>query len=96
MDTKHTPGPWVVRGPGSVIGHSNKCVVQNNDHFDWVAQVQVSNMPEWEANAKLIASAPELLKALIELHNLLDEHEPNWYLKKHDNLAINAIKKATE
>ena len=54
---KPTAGPWIVKAPGSVIGHQGKCVVTNDDHFDWVATVQVSNVPEWEANANLIAEA---------------------------------------
>lgn len=51
---------------------------------------------EIEANAKIIASAPELFEVVRELHKLLCEHEPNWYLKYHYNIAQKVIKKATE
>ncbi len=49
---------------------------------------------EQEANAKLIASAPELLNVVVELHNLLEEHLPNWYLKYHDNIVKKVLEKA--
>ena len=57
-DTQHTPGPWVTKGPH---------IMEAGPSFNWVASVQVSNMPEWEANARLIAAAPELLEALQDL-----------------------------
>jgi len=44
---------------------------------------------------KLTAAAPDLLEVLTELFNLLEENEPQWYLKSHYNHAIKAIKKAT-
>jgi hypothetical protein len=61
---QHTPGPWVVKPPGSVVGHEASCAVKEPSASDWVATVQVSNVPEWEANARLIAAAPDLLAAL--------------------------------
>ena len=33
----------------------------------------------------------ELDKALKCLHDLLEEHEPVWYLRKHHNIAIDAL-----
>ena len=64
-DQQHTPGPWEAKVPGTIVAHSDKCVVRGEDSvIDWVATVQVSNMPAWRANAHLIAAAPELLEAL--------------------------------
>ena len=51
MDTKHTPGPWVISGRSTI----------NAGRGGWVASVSQSNR---EANARLIAAAPELLEAL--------------------------------
>ena len=47
-----------------------------------------------KANAQLIAAAPELLNTLMELHDLLEENLPEWYLKGHHNRAEKAINKA--
>lgn len=63
MMGKHTPGPWEVFR-GTIIGHKGAVVVKRRDDFDWVATVQSSNVPEFEANAHLIAVAPELLAEL--------------------------------
>lgn len=49
---------------------------------------------EVEANANLVNAAPDLLNALIEITNLLEEHEPDWYLRKHYNLITSALNKA--
>lgn len=39
-------------------------------------------------------AAPELLEACEEILELLEEHQPVWYLKMHYNHLIAAIKKA--
>lgn len=46
---------------------------------------------EIEANMQLYASAPKLLEALQEALELLEEHQPNWYLRKHYNKFESAI-----
>ena len=71
MTSKHTPGPWetdrnnVHTGQIATIHH---CL--NND---WV-EVWSENWPideaEQEANARLIAAAPELLEALIKAEQM--------------------------
>jgi hypothetical protein len=63
METKHTPGPWIVK-------------TYTPNHGCWNHWIQSkhgpSNTDEAEANARLIAAAPELLEALKEL---VAEHE---------------------
>ncbi|MEO3212781.1 hypothetical protein [Parabacteroides distasonis] len=49
---------------------------------------------EVEANANLVNAAPDLLNALVEITNLLEEREPDWYLRKHYNLITSALNKA--
>ena len=71
MEFKGTSAPWVHKN--GEIGHSDKQIIKNENHFDWVATVQVSNVPEWEANAQLIAAAPELLEALQQSQKFLVE-----------------------
>lgn len=62
--SRHTPGPWQVSRnnagaiplhfqPPEVIGRNGQCCVAS----------QMGNGPEAEANARLIAAAPELLAA---------------------------------
>jgi hypothetical protein len=53
--TTHTPGPWRAGGMGMVVDLNQ----------DGIALTSVSKPSmECEANARLIAAAPELLKAL--------------------------------
>ena len=71
-----TPGPWrLLRGQwnrteqhlmsvGSIFG-------TQPDHDWFIATME--NAPEQEANARLIAAAPDLLAALEWLHNAMDE-----------------------
>lgn len=90
MTSKHTPGPWetdrnnVHTGQIATIHH---CL--NND---WV-EVWSENWPideaEQEANARLIAAAPELLEALHRLVDATDPETTGW------SEAVAAIAKAT-
>lgn len=57
-----TPEPWEKLHPKSVIGHVGRAVVQEKESFDWICSMQVSNCPNWEADAHLIANAPTWLK----------------------------------
>jgi len=62
-NAKHTPGPWSVRKPGGTVvitldaRHGGYCEVART--------VSGSLNSQREANARLIASAPDLLEALI-------------------------------
>lgn len=81
MDAKHTPGPWhlrkdahvdVVGADGYVIADCGGVHVHENHNGDthWAttpgAAREMSEQEE-EANARLIAVAPELKAALLEL-----------------------------
>ena len=67
--TKHTPRPWLVEG--------RTVYALNDDGYNrFSALVQDAHTPgdELEANARLMAAAPELLKACEEaLDDLVDE-----------------------
>lgn len=60
---KHTPGPWVARPVPNVgvRGHTGYAIDFNED------QEQVVDFVYEEADANLIAAAPDLLEALDEL-----------------------------
>ncbi len=60
MTTKHTPGPWVA--DGCVIEHFDAPlkfdIAVTRQHLIWTPDTEHA-----EANARLIAAAPELLEA---------------------------------
>ena len=60
MQTKHTPGPWSYIGNGDVVAKSDKYCGGEKD----IASVFLTVNDEDEANACLIAAAPDLLEAL--------------------------------
>jgi len=64
-EPKHTPGPWIVReyhdGTWSVfaLGDPN-----NEESLDTLCKLEDGFESSYEANARLIAAAPELLREL--------------------------------
>lgn len=54
-----------------------------------------SELKETQANQKICLHAPELLEMVKKLHNLLEEHQPNWYLLGHHREIESLIKEAT-
>ncbi|MBQ0438412.1 hypothetical protein [Providencia rettgeri] len=103
MEFKGTPAPWLTDRNNCHSGHI--ATVHGCENNDWV-EIWSTDWPEsesvQEANTHLIAAAPELLEALIELvqsydkcsidHNgLCQEHflqEANDCTFKKANLAI--------
>lgn len=72
---KHTPGPWVVREDPRSFRPS----IEKEDRTYFIAHVDECMAKE--ANAQLIAAAPDLLEALEALVKINEEH----------NLAVEAI-----
>lgn len=91
---KHTLGPWLIKkASNGDIGIYNKgaaCVLA--ECFSDINCVDENN-PHTEANAKLIAAAPELLKALKAVINRFGEPYLNSNL---GTLNESAIKRAVE
>ncbi len=80
---KHTPGPWNFDAYGEVFHISNNGFVAS-----------VYGKTENEANARLIAAAPELLEALrLAEQVLLDEYGPE-FTHPHADIIRLAIAKA--
>lgn len=68
METKHTPGPWTILGADYAEGAHVSIVPPN------AAQVaSVKKFDNWQANARLIAAAPDLLAACIGALQSADE-----------------------
>ena len=96
--SKHTPGPWAIeRKPIKSSGGSNTvfvigpfCACIYDDWRQW--EEHKINTAENEANARLIAAAPELLEALqcwplAELLGMIEDHgnivqDEMWNLAK--------------
>ncbi|MBV7502068.1 hypothetical protein [Achromobacter sp. ACM05] len=83
--TTHTPGPWHLSAAKDCIWHQDHGRV-----CTWPNHAQVWN---WEANARLIAAAPDLLDALAALIGCID-HGSDDPASKLD-AARAAIAKAT-
>lgn len=59
--TKHTPGPWF----------ADNGYVQDDGHLEVATCPDNRNIFETNANARLIAAAPELLSLLKQLHDFV-------------------------
>lgn len=101
MNTKHTPGPWRTLSHDTL--HNVRHIDAGPKGYERIT-VAILDGKQSEANARLIASAPELLEAFQELVAINEEHNhhldkimgkpPEWkdaYLNK----ARSAISKAT-
>lgn len=84
----HTPGPWTApEGPfvgGHYVGTEDADIAER---ADWPLEFTA----EQEANARLIAAAPELYEAL---ERLLVEHDGNYRTSTAVDAARAAIAKA--
>ena len=100
METKHTPGPWTVTADGA--GWYIECAPERGHSVAYIMAEIGEEDPdtsddEKEANARLIAAAPDLLEALQWLVDILpdpdldnDELQRTWTRR-----ARAAIAKAT-
>lgn len=74
MKTKHTPGEWRVN-VGTNLDTFIITARRPNVRQD-ICTVEFNSENENRANAKLIAAAPDLLAAMIEVHDFLGHIEP--------------------
>jgi hypothetical protein len=70
---KHTPGPWEIEGDTDIYSQEGELLASAYGFFD--AARNLKDTPETQANARLIATAPELLQALKLLR---DELAGRW------------------
>jgi hypothetical protein len=94
MSGQHTPGPWTVNGDGPWI-----CTVGNNHDDPAIfgprpADGEPFPFGDKTADARLIAAAPELLAALVEVANLTKRQQLPLTAQIHE-LANAALSKAT-
>jgi hypothetical protein len=77
MKHKHTPGPWAVLIDNDTIDIVSNAGTQSIPVADMMfdeVQTFAPVIDEAIANARLIASAPDLLEALIELADVSDDN----------------------
>lgn len=68
----HTPGPWTTEGivPENKMGREVFIIPENNSE-DWIAKM--AGHGSSEADARLIAAAPDLLEALKHWQHIWEE-----------------------
>lgn len=61
----HTPGPWkAIEGCSPIYNQLIGIAANEHSHIGVVAENHTALPSQWEANARLIAAAPDLLEAL--------------------------------
>lgn len=90
--SKHTPGPWIIGERVKTARIDNARMIRPFDHcnYEYGATAIIGTS---EADANLIAAAPELLEALVALLDVSEELcglELKEMIKAHE-----VIKKAT-
>ena len=93
--SRHTPGPWRVFGrmTGKVISENGPGMVEICETGDFRdAELVPFNAERWNADARLIAAAPDMLKALEEISDI--EPDPDNMDRFHE-IALAAIDRAT-
>lgn len=91
---KHTPAPWVATDDVTPKGQKMIFAKGVNTLIAYIQNEDVESDEERNANAKLIASAPELLEALIDFCIFFEQQD----MQKHSFYKNAQIikKKATE
>jgi hypothetical protein len=97
MTTTHTPGPWIASNvPTIEDGLTSWHVFTPNGKGYVIARTGLSNIGETlaaaQANARLIAAAPDLLDALHDCALVLDS--ANRHVKGTCNAFIQVLEKA--
>lgn len=101
MKTKHTKGTWAVQ-ENTVLKDGSYVIKSGNTLIGFASDSDTLSKDETEANAKLIAAAPELLEALKRANATMKLLKGTNKLHKDDLLLVaieraeSAIKKATE
>ena len=79
-NAQHTPGPWVMDDaqPGDLFRH---VLHGNGDSFGYICRISTNGNANADADARLIAAAPELLEALQRLSAQCERLRMAWQLE---------------
>ena len=90
--TKHTPGPWILRSAGELLNeipHPFDFVEVSKQRY---ITTEGKSEREANANARLIAAAPDMLNALLDVLDFWDD--PNMSMSELKGRVRDAIAKA--
>jgi hypothetical protein len=73
----HTPGPWSIDAAGDIFAGRELIAIPCGFNYGNYRDADDGGKAEFDANARLIAAAPELLEALQEAHRALMYYE--WF-----------------
>lgn len=74
--SKHTPGPWS-RIANSIKSRKADCIVVRLPAYtDCVGDETPEQLERWDADARLIAAAPDLLEALEKVFTVMNDDMP--------------------
>lgn len=85
MSAQHTPGPWMVLPS---VDRGQFCILTEHGNRIDIAVTYGFDATPREANARLIAAAPDLLaacKAMVEYQRLIDSDAPTGLLEAYGN-----------
>lgn len=94
MKTQYTPGPWKIE----MVGAAGFPQIVCRDHAKFDGAVIATEICNGEANARLIAAAPELLSLLLEVYDTFTDdnyNPPNHKLRVWLDQTKAVILKAT-
>jgi hypothetical protein len=94
MSAQHTPGPWKVKAGTNAVLAGRKQICS---HVNAASALPVNMLEDQEiaqANARLIAAAPEMLEVLKTLCDMADDGDVACWVAEWDK-ARAAIAKAT-
>lgn len=84
------------KGKWQFVRYEKTFTIETFGITNWTILQTITNEPQDEANAKLIACAPEMLEMLDELIYAFDKENLNGYQEERIEEAKQLIKKATE
>lgn len=87
---KGTKGKW------QFVRYEKTFTIETFGITNWTILQTITNEPQDESNAKLIAFAPEMLQMLDELIYAFDKENLNGYQEERIEEAQQLIKKATD
>ena len=77
-EAKHTPGPWTIMETPELSGRRKLHIIGGKDGDDPIATLRMAFVDD-DANADLIAAAPELLEACILVKEITKKSPDNPY-----------------